>query len=178
MKDKQTSRTKHFDFIILDIIVLETAYLFAYYIILGRLSVGEESIPGDYRMMNMIILLAHVAIVFFTENYSGIIRRGYLRELQAIFIYNCELLGVILVFLFFSKQSEDYSRIVIATFIAFNMIFMYIERILRKRYLRRIKKNLDKHSRMLIISDEENAYQTTKDLRSYNYSPFSVYCCD
>lgn len=174
MKDKQTSRTKHFDFIILDILVLEAAYLLAYYIRLGRLAVGEESIPGDYRMMNMIILLAHIAIVFFTENYSGIIRRGYLRELQAVFIYNCELLGVILVFLFFSKQSEDYSRIVIATFIAFNMVFMYIERSLRKRYLRRIKKNLDKHSRMLIISDEENAYQTTKDLRSYNYSPFSV----
>lgn len=174
MKNKQTSRSKHIDFIILDILILELSYLLAYYMRIGHLLENGFYITEEYRQMNVIVILAHIAIVFFTENYSGIIRRGYLKEFQAVIVYNAELMGVLLVFLFFTKQSEVYSRIVVGTFIALNTAFIYTERATRKHYLRQINQNTDRRSRLLIISDEENAYQTTMDLKSYNYSGFIV----
>ena len=52
MQNKFTSRSKHLDFIILDLICIEVSYWLAYYIRLGRL---VNSTPGEYTMMNIMV---------------------------------------------------------------------------------------------------------------------------
>lgn len=175
MRDKKTSRSKHLDFILLDLIVVELSYLFAFYIRHGYiLGMKQEGVSADYQMMNVVVLLAHVAIVFYTENYSGIIRRGYLKEIQYVVTYNCELLAILLFVMFFSKQSADYSRITFATFFVLNNICMYLVRIIRKTYLRRDKKRVHGVSKMLVVTDEAHASRVIDGLKSYNYSGFVV----
>ena len=97
MQKKKTSRSKHLDFLICDIVCVELAFLLAYYLRISH----EGWTPGDYKMMNVIIIMAHVIVTFWTESYSGILRRGLLKELKSVVIHNFEILAVVLITLFF-----------------------------------------------------------------------------
>lgn len=169
--NKTTSRTKHLDFIILDMICVEISFLLAYYIRLGD---SKEPAPGNYYMMNILIVIIHIAIVFYTESYSGIVRRGYLKELKNVAIYNCELLAIVLVVLFFSKQSSDYSRIIMGVFFLLNNILMFVIRCIRKNYLGKVSKKNKKRSKMLLVTTKNRLEEMVIGLQSYNYSPFFV----
>lgn len=171
MKNGKTSRSKHLDFIFLDLICVEVSFLIAYLLRLGREN-GE--LTQDYIIINALIVVAHLAIVFSMESYSGILRRGYLKELKEVILYNIEVLAVVLMVLFFSKQSEVYSRIVLGIFSIINVIIVYVVRCLRKKYLCKTKENTNKLSYMLLVTDYANASKYISGLKSYNYSPFSV----
>ena len=169
MKNKTTSRSKHIDFILLDLLCVEFSFLLAYFIRLGE---DRHEFSDGYSLMNVVIIIAHFAIVFFTESYSGILRRGYLKELKAVLVYNIELLAIMLAILFFSKQSADYSRIVIGLFIALNTIFTYIVRCIRKMYLCRVNLKTGKLNCMLLLTDKKHAKRLIEGLQTYNYSSF------
>ncbi len=171
MTGKKTSRSKHIDFIVLDLLCVEASFLLAFLI---RLGTDGSRFSDGYTLINGLIILAHVAIVFFTEGYSGILRRGYWKELRAVIIYNLELLAVVLMILFFSKQSAEYSRIVIGLFFAINTILMYIIRSLRKSYLCKVNIKTGKLSCMLLITDFAHAKKLIEGLQTYNYSSFFV----
>lgn len=171
MNNKTTSRSKHIDFIILDLICVEASFLLAFYI---RFKTTGRDFSDGYALINWMIIIAHVAIVFFTEGYSGILKRGYFREIRAVIVYNVELLTVMLAILFFTKQSETYSRIVIGLFFVINTILMYIIRTLRKKYLCRINIRTGKLNRMLLIADYKHAQRLIEGLKTYNYSSFYV----
>ena len=63
MNNKTTSRSKHIDFIILDLICVEVSFLLAFYI---RFKTTGQDFSEGYALMNWMIIIAHVAIVFFT----------------------------------------------------------------------------------------------------------------
>lgn len=173
MNNKTTSRSKHIDFIILDLICVEVSFLLAFSIRF-KVTNTNQDFSDSYVIMNWMIIIAHVAIVFFSEGYSGILRRGYFRELRAVITYNLELLAVMLIILFFTKQSTDYSRIVIGLFFVINTILMYVIRTIRKRYLCRINFKTGKLNRMLLIADYKHAKKLIDGLKTYNYSSFYV----
>ena len=171
MNNKTTSRSKHIDFIILDLICVEVSFLLAFYI---RFKTTGQDFSEGYALMNWMIIIAHVAIVFFTEGYSGILKRGYFREIRAVIVYNIELMTVMLAILFFSKQSTDYSRIVIGLFFIINTVFMFGIRTIRKKYLCRINIKTGKLNRMLLVADLKHAKKLIEGLKTYNYSSFYV----
>ena len=171
MNNKTTSRSKHIDFIILDLICVEVSFLLAFYI---RFKTTGQDFSEGYALMNWMIIIAHVAIVFFTEGYSGILKRGYFREIRAVIVYNIELMTVMLAILFFSKQSTDYSRIVIGLFFVINTVFMFGIRTIRKKYLCRINIKTGKLNRMLLVADLKHAKKLIEGLKTYNYSSFYV----
>lgn len=169
MNNKTTSRSKHIDFIMLDLICVEVSFLLAFLI---RLGTDGHRFSDGYALINGLIIIAHAAIVFYTEGYSGILRRGYWKELRAVVTYNVELLAVVLAILFFSKQSAEYSRIVMGLFFVINTILMYIVRIVRKNHLCKINIKTGKLSRMLLLTDYEHAKALIEGLKTYNYSSF------
>lgn len=171
MNNKTTSRSKHIDFIILDLICVEVSFQLAF---LLRLGTDGQKFSGGYALINGLILIAHAAIVFYTEGYSGILRRGYFKEIKAVLTYNIELLAVVLAVLFFSKQSEDYSRIVMGLFFIINTILMFVFRTIRKNYLCRTNIKIGKLNRMLLVTDYKHAANLIKGLQTYNYSSFYV----
>ncbi len=171
MNNKTTSRSKHIDFIILDLICVEVSFLLAFYI---RFKTTGQDFSEGYALINWMIIIAHVAIVFFTEGYSGILKRGYFREIRAVIVYNIELMTVMLAILFFSKQSTVYSRIVIGLFFIINTVFMFGIRTIRKKYLCRINIKTGKLNRMLLVADLKHAKKLIEGLKTYNYSSFYV----
>lgn len=172
MQNKFTSRSKHLDFIILDLICIEVSYWLAYYIRLGRL---VNSTPGEYTMMNIMVILIHLSIMFISEGYSGILMRNAIQELKKVVIHNAEMFAVILFILFFAKQSLVYSRILFALFVVIDTITMYIVRLVRKKVL---YSNEDKErgkGQMLIVTNHAHAQSLVKGLAESGYRNYLIH---
>lgn len=171
MGRKHTSRSKHFDFILLDLICVEVSLLLAYNIRLG--GSGKE-VSEYYTLMNVLVILVHIAVAFVSECYSGILRRGKLKELKNVVLHNFEIFAVIFMILFFLKWSSIYSRIMFLLFFCFNTLFMYVVRQLRKTHLLKEIDNKKFFSRMIIVTYKEQAEKVVKGLQSFNYGGFCV----
>ena len=65
--------TKHFDFILLDIICLQASFVFTYWIIYG---ISNPYDNDRFRFQAFVLLEAQLLYIIFGGNYSGILRRG------------------------------------------------------------------------------------------------------
>lgn len=170
MSSKRTSRSKHIDFIILDLICIEVSFLLAYAIRLGNIMNIEE----DYVLMNVIVLLVHVSVAFFMERYSGILRRGYFKELKEVLVHNFIISALIFIILFLVKQSSTYSRIMLVLFFTINTLVMYEVRTLRKRYLHKNKVSTKHKRRMLVVAYSYEIEEVLANLKKFQYAGYSV----
>ena len=87
---------KHIDFLLSDILCVEIAFVLAYMMKNGWSNLMDVE---EYRHIAVILLFLPVCISFFTEPYSGVLRRGWVKEfvqtvkdvcmLMALCIYVC-----------------------------------------------------------------------------------------
>lgn len=169
MSGKQTSRSKHLDFIVLDLICVEASFFIAYII---RYGFRFGNMPEYYYWINVLTLMSHLAIAFFSEGYSGIIARGYLKEFKKVIIHNLELFALVLGILFANKNSTMYSRIFVGWFFIVNLCLMYVTRCLRKKYLRSHKNSPRGKSLMLVIAEHEYLEQLISMIQAMPYNSY------
>ena len=178
MQNKFTSKAKHLDFILLDLIcVLMSMYLAinirnSGWAIINRISEGYVKVDVDNLII--IVVLMHLAIVLFTENYSGITRRGKAKELKAVIEHNFELLAGTFLILFFAKNEVQYSRLLILIFAGLNVVFMYIARTTRKIFLFRKSSSPKGKTMMLIVGDYEKVVRIVAKLKSMKFRTFWI----
>lgn len=98
---------KHADFIILDVICLQIAYILSYAMRNGSWNPYSNSLYSD---MSVLLVLLSVCIAFFSENHKNILRRGYLKEFKATLIQAAYLVACESIFLFLTKRSDAFSR--------------------------------------------------------------------
>ena len=72
---------KHLDFMILDLIVLQISFVLAYILWHGWTSPYQYPI---YVSMNAFLLMCDMLIIFFTEPFRNVLKRGYYREMEAL----------------------------------------------------------------------------------------------
>ncbi len=165
-----SSWLKHIDFIILDILVMEFAFVFSCFIRDGeRVQLSDMK----YRNMMILLILVYTVVIFFNESYSGILRRGYYIEFRETVKHVTYVMLILLVYMFFSKQSEIYSRIVFLCMWILNSIFSYMIRIVWKRYMGKKRKN-DAHRVLLLVASSDTASGVVKTIQKYNYEDFSL----
>lgn len=98
---------KHIDFMIVDLIALFVSFLISYYLKFDNLDFTQNE---EWTRYLFIILVLSLVINFFTNPYSGILKRSYYMELLRAFqlaVYN--LLFATAIFYAF-KIGADYSR--------------------------------------------------------------------
>lgn len=160
---------KHFDFIILDLLCLQTAFFLSYLIYNGGNPYGEPL----YRNMAVGITLIDVFVIFFQETYKNVLKRGYYKEFistvkQTVFIM---LFTVLVLFVF--QKSKEYSRMTLAIMMGIYAVFRYTVTILRKLYLVNKGRKFGKVS-MLIVTDFKNAESVLKTVMENSYGRFAV----
>ena len=158
---------KHLDFMILDLIVLQISFVSAY--VLWHGPQNPYKIPL-YASMSVFLLLCDLVIIFFTEPFRNILKRGYYREMeailqQAIFV---ELFAVL--YLFAQKSGEEYSRMTMFLMGILYVTVGYITRILWKLVLEKIQRP-GKRS-LLVVCNMENVVKTLGNLRDNNYGAY------
>lgn len=122
---------KHADFIIIDILCLQLSFILAHWFIFGRIQ-NPYNLPS-YRYLAIVMFFAQIAVILFGSNYSGILRRGYLKEFKAVLQNALGILIVAVVFLFLIKNSEIVSRLQFGCTLVIYLVLDYALRELNKR---------------------------------------------
>lgn len=160
---KKNSWLKHWDFILVDLLCLNLTFLSAYWI---RLGFGNMYALSGYRMMVIFAMILHFSIVFFTNCYSGILKRGYFDEFRIVVVYNMELLGFLFAYLFVLQIGNYYARTILVGFFFLNTIAMYLVHIIMKKIHQ--KKGIDKanKTKLLILASENNIARAIEKVKN------------
>lgn len=155
--------TKHLDFIIVDVICINVAFFLATLIYSGS---GHMYGTSLYRNVTISLTLIHFCVAFFRNGYSGILRRGYLKEMKDTVYHNVIVMAVLFGYLFLIQQSGNVSRIVILLFIIIDTILMYISRILFKKFYAVRKNNDNAKDKMLVVVSSDMATDTINKINN------------
>ncbi len=166
-----TGWTKHLDFTILDIILLQLAFITGYIMRHGFMNPYASQ---PYLRLAVILVLLDLCVVFFKESYNHIIKRGALIELQEV-TATCTLIFVgMLVYLYAMKLSAVYSRESLFVFWMMSILYEYLVHCIYKEFVRsRIKKNRDK-AVMIILTMDRFAEECVREFEHDEYREFEV----
>lgn len=162
---------KHWDFILLDLLCLQLAYIAAFMIRHGLILPYRWE---EYRDMGIIICLVELCVGFFLENYRDIVRRGYFQELKKTSLLISTVVVVVFTCLFFTKASAIYSRAVFIEMWVIGILLTYSVRCLRKLFLRRRMTDQKYLQKMILVSTADNVEETLLSLEEKKYSEFYV----
>ena len=155
--EKSNQWVKHIDFAVIDMACMEVSLLAANLLRHGLIYPAAEF--NSYVRLALITAVLLIAYIFFAEPYSGILRRGYLRELKSVIVNSVALVVVILVFLFATHASADYSRLMFVYFTAFEIVLTYFSHIFRKRWIRKRTNAPDRGRALVLVIRKKEAAQ-------------------
>ena len=157
--------SKHFDFMIIDLFALNVAFYLSYFLRFGLNNPAEHPI---YKNFLLEIIVLHILLVFFSEPYSGILRRGKLQELKYSISYITKFMAIYLIYTFFIKRTQEYSRLSCTYFCIFGMITITLARILFKKCIGTWSKAPRKSQYLVIITTYHTASQIIKKFQENN----------
>lgn len=166
---KGKQRLEHMDFILLDVIVLQVAYVLAYYF---RHGAWNPYANGLYAVMAVSLTLCDLLVVFFMDSYRGILKRGYWVELIRTTEQAIEFMTLGIVYLFATQTGEAFSRI---SYFMTGVIYIplsYLVRITWKTFLHRHRKDGD--LALLVITTSDRAATVHERLQGSNYGVFHI----
>lgn len=143
---------KHWDFILLDILSLQTAYIIAYI-----LRNGIENPYGNslYRSEAYVFVLCQIAMFFLCQPYQGIIKRGYYVEFTKTVKHVVMVMALAMTYLFVTQQAAMYSRITFFITTGLYLIIDYLLRIIRKWSILNKNGGAGKRSMVVVVSSHE-----------------------
>lgn len=160
---------KHLDFIVLDLLTLQISFMLSY--VLRHGMQNPYAIPV-YANMIMFLTLCDLVIIFFTEPFRNILKRGYYREMAAIVQQALFLEAFAVFFLFASKSGEDYSRMSMFLLGLLYIPLSYVIRIIRKFVLKKNRREGDRS--LLIVTSLEEAEKALASIRLNNYGIYRL----
>lgn len=169
MNSKKSTRAKHIDFIVADIVSIELAFLSAMGIWYGRIN---NNLPF-YRNLNIAIIAIYIAIMLFGTLHKDILKRGHLRELWQSAVANTELFLVTVGALFVLKESATYSRMVFGMFYLISIVYMFILRSLLKIFVRSRFKAGKENANVLVVTYPKAADKLISTLDKDNNGYYS-----
>ena len=104
---------KHLDFMILDMIILELAYLLSYYIRLGK-GVGAHN--NLYQNMQIIVLVFDIVLMLTLKVHKNMLKRKILQEIWESVKNMTVLVIMIMGYLYYIQQSFYFSRLIFTMF--------------------------------------------------------------
>ena len=160
---------KHFDFMVIDLLVLQISFVLSY--ILRHGLKNPYDVPV-YASMSLFLVLCDLVIIFFTEPFRNILKRGYYREMAAILQQTLFLMLGATFYLFSQKTGEAYSRTSLYVMCLLYMVIGYGTRLLWKHVL---KNTLHQGRRSLLnVCTQENAIKTIKNINDANYGLYRI----
>ena len=160
---------KHIDFMVLDLLVLQVSLVLSYVIHHGWRNPYEVAV---YSNMATFLMMWDLVVIFFTEPFRNILKRGYYREFEAIF-QQTVLIGLFaVVYLFTQKSSAEYSRVSMVLMLILYPVISYVVRLGWKKVLR--KNRQDGGRSLLIVTTREKAKEVISEIHNNNYGVYHI----
>ncbi len=151
---------KHLDFIILDLICLQIAFVLAFWYRFGK---GQNPYAQDIYT-NIIIMMSvfDVLVAVLFSSYSGILKRGWFRQAFSGARHSFLVLAATALYLFAIKSGDEYSRITIALTAVLHFVITYFVDIVYKVIRWRKSNN---HHALFVISTFAEVEEAIKSIR-------------
>lgn len=163
---------KHLDFIILDVVCFQIAYIVAFML---RHGLRLPYMDSRYRNLGIIIALVQICAGFFLENYKNILRRGYFEEFKKTFIMVTAVIMLVFTYFFITKTSDIFSRAVFLQLWGMGGCFMWFMRLVWKRVIRRRMQDEQYLQSLILISTRGKVKETVKRLTRKKYTGFYIH---
>lgn len=130
---KRTGRVRQIDFLAVDMISLQMAFLFSYFLFCG---VGNPYQDWAYLSLALILLGLDIFVAFACGTLEGTLKRGYYKEFAAVLKHVFFVTAAEFVYLFWVQENFTYLRRFIYGMIPLYIILTYIARIFWKKQLK------------------------------------------
>jgi len=161
--------SKHIDFMLLDIIVLQLSYILAFYLRLHEWAYSMH----EYKNLGILLFLADIVVIIVNNSLHDVIKRGYLREIFEFAKHIVYVLVIVLIYFFSSQSGDFYSRYILGFTFVFYALAGYCVRIVWKWILRHARLRRV-HNNMLVVVSEANADAILSRLLSDKQAGYSI----
>ncbi len=164
---------KHADFMMVDLIALFLSYLLSYYLKFNTLDFANND---EWTRYLFLVLILSVVINFFTNPYSGILRRSYYMEIIRVLqlaIYN--LLIVSAIFYAF-KIGATYSREMSFVMYGFYFIISLIMKFLWKKLIisGKVVIRTSKQIPLFVIGSKKNIQKVISNVMAGDFKLYDI----
>ena len=165
---KSKGWVKHLDFIILDMVCLQVAFVLAY---ITRHGFQSPYASGFYRSMAIIYMLFDFAVLIGCSTMKNVLKRDYIKEIKQTFKHVCMLTLFVALYLFAIQAGDEYSRITFFVMTVYYAVISYGVRLHWKdRLLRRRNINFSKAIYFIVNrNNAENVIRCFLDNHLENY---------
>ena len=170
-KKENNSWLKHIDFVILDILCLQLAFILAYEI---RVAKGIPYLNPLYENMAFVLVIFQLLVSFFGESFSGVLRRGFLIEMKCMIEHEICVMLLAVLYLFMSQQGVMYSRGAFTIMCTLYFFIAYAARIGWKKVIRSRKFAEGEKRSILIITTDAEAANVVKALHGDSYGTYHL----
>ena len=161
---------KHADFIVLDMICLQLAYVLAYAIS------GYGFNPYNaivYRNMAFFLELADLVVIFGYGTMKSVLKRGYYRNFIVTLHHSIMVGALAVLYLFLIQQGQAFSRLTLILTVVIYLVLTYLVRELWKRFLHK-KMESGGECRLLIVTSRDIAEQVVVNMQENNYARYTL----
>ena len=170
-RKKNSEWLKRLDFEILDIICLEIAFMVAYFFRHVGLNFYMAKL---YMRLCIVLVVIDIAVLFFTNNYKGIIQRNHWQELIAVAQHITVVEFLLLLFEYLAQETAILSRTVFLVSWWLAIALCFICRCTWKNFVRKRVMSEKNQASMLLITTENRLGELAAKLRQKNYREFRI----
>lgn len=162
---------KHWDFIALDIVSLQLAFIIAF---IMRQGFGNPYRSLVYRTEAFVFILCQFAVMFLSQSYQNILKRGYYIEFTKTAKHVLMVMLLSVLYLFATQKSGEYSRLTLLFTSFLYLIIDYLARIWRKIYVLSRNDIEKKEKSMVVIVSASEAEETIHNILSGPIQDFFI----
>ncbi len=161
---------KHADFILLDMVCLQLAYILAYGVSGYGFHVYDQII---YRNMAVFLELADFVVIIIYGTMKSVLKRGAYRNFIVTVNHGIMVGALALLYLFLLQEGAAFSRATLLLTIAFYIVLTYGMREFRKRSILKQMKDGGKRN-LLVVTSKDLADSVIANLLKNNYARYSL----
>ena len=161
---------KHVDFIVLDMICLQLAFVLAYAIRGYGINPYKEIL---YRNMAVFFALADMVVIFTNGTMKSVLKRGHYQNFVVTLKHSVMVGALAIAYLFMIQEGQQFSRMILIVTIVIYLFLTYIVRELWKNSLHK-KMETGGDRKLLIITSKDVAGKVVHNMQENNYARYSI----
>lgn len=145
--------SKHFDFMLIDELSLQLAFILAVFI---RQNGWAYSLPL-YRSLGIVLALIDAVVMVLFNPMHNVVSRGYYLEAAKTIIHGFYIFALAAIYMFAIQAGDAYSRIILFLMFFLHILLGYGTRVLWKLIIKKCSKGKEKKQTMLVVAAPETA---------------------
>ena len=162
--------SKHFDFLVLDELSLQMAFILAGAI---RHHNWVYATPL-YRNIGFLYILIDALVLVLNNTMHNVMRRDLYAEVGATFKHCAYVFALATIYMFATQSGDAYSRILISLTFLFHLLFSFLTRLGWKAFLKQRGRTRAKKNSMLVVTTPETADEILMRLSSDEVADYKI----